>query len=125
MKILVYIELNFGSEGIQRGLKNGLATTLYDAANLKNEMTHLISSDLFPPAHRIDTKKFQILDSSLEKHFNNAPRVLAIVVIEGTTIKVHWRDKELETEIELYLLEDQLFSRTYRKYLGISTTVQE
>jgi len=126
MKILVYIELNFGSEGIQRGLENGLATTLYDAVNLKNEMTHLISADLFPPAHQIDTKKFEILEPLLVKHFTHISRVLAIVVIEGLIIKVHWRDRELRSdEMAMKSLADKLYAIDFRHHLGIVMTVQE
>jgi hypothetical protein len=126
MKVLLYLESDFGQNEIKRGSTPVLATTLHDAANLKIVLSHVIGSDLFPLVHRIETKKFETMETLVRKCFRDLSRILAIVVIEGQVIKVHWRDHILAGDTEaMQKLQNKLHSAKYRHHLGFSMTAQE
>jgi hypothetical protein len=126
MKVLLYLESDFGQNEIKRGSEPVLATTLHDGANLKIGLSHVIGSDLFPLVHRIETKKFETMESLVRKTFRDLSRILAIVVIEGQIIKVHWRDHTLAEDAEaMQKLENKLHSVKHRHHLGFSMTTQE
>lgn len=121
MKILLYLE----GLKIQKEAKNALTSTLYDAANLK-AVQNLIFSELFSSVHRIEPQKFDAIEPLVRKVFRDLSQIMAIVLIEGTSIKVHWRDDALYKDAAaMQKLRNKLYSPNYRHHLGFSMTVQD